>query len=188
MSGVFTRDTKFELVVRHNRPLTKNPEAGYLTLPLHNNIDVVAPLYVAGGGSAYSTAEDYAVFGEMLRNNGHLDDVIILSEATVADMVTPSLTEKQMAFKNKDEVGMTVPGYNYSNLMRILTNPEQAKVLGVNGSIGEFGWDGAGGNFIVIDPSRELVAVFMMQDNAGPEPILRRALYKALMSEFKVMH
>lgn len=83
---------------------------------------------------------------------------------------------------------MTVPGYNYSNLMRILTNPEQAKVLGVNGSIGEFGWDGAGGNFIVIDPSRELVAVFMMQDNAGPEPILRRALYKALMSEFKVMH
>ena len=40
----------------------------------------------------------------------------------------------------------------------------------------------------MIDPSRELVAVFMMQDNAGPEPILRRDLYKALMSEFKVMH
>lgn len=188
VSGVFTRDTKFELVVQHNRPLTKKPENGYLTLPLHNNIDVVAPLYVAGGGSAYSTADDYAVFGEMLRNNGRLDDVTILSGETVKDMVTPSLTEKQMAFKNKDEVGVTVPGYNYSNLMRILTNPGQAKVLGVNGTIGEFGWDGAGGNFIVIDPSRELVAVFMMQDNSGPEPILRRALYKALMSEFKVIH
>ena len=40
----------------------------------------------------------------------------------------------------------------------------------------------------MIDPSRELVAVFMMQDNSGPEPILLRALYKALMSQFKVIH
>jgi CubicO group peptidase (beta-lactamase class C family) len=76
-----------------------------------------------------------------------------------------------------------VPGYSYSNLLRILVDPSQARVLGVGGNAGEYGWDGAGGNFCLVDPSQNLTAVFMMQAFECGEPILRRKLYQAIVEK-----
>lgn len=150
---------------------------------LSNMVDVEPACFLGGGGGCYSTAEDYCRLLQMLLNEGELDDVRVLKPETVKFMHTPQLSAEQYAAKERDGVGAGVPGYSYSNLLRILVEPEKAQVLGVDGHVGEYGWDGAGGNFCLVDPEANLVACFMMQNFEGPEPILRRRLYRAIVAE-----
>lgn len=178
------RDPLFTTVEQVETPLREKKSDDVLTfMAPFNTIDVVPPSFLAGGGGGYSTAADYARFLQMLLNGGELDGVRILKPETVEFMHTPQLNEEQLAAKARDGVGMGVPGYSYSNLLRILVNPSEAKALGVNGHVGEYGWDGAGGNFCLVDPAINLVAVFHMQNFEGAEPVLRRRLYKAIVAE-----
>lgn len=178
------RDPLFTMVERVDTPAREKKGDDIITfMGLGDKIDVVPPRFVAGGGGGYSTAHDYARFCQMLLNGGELDGVRILKSETVEFMRTPQLDDEQLAAKARDGVGMGVPGYSYSNLVRILVDPSQAMALGVDGHVGEFGWDGAGGNFCLVDPTANVAAVFMMQNFEGAEPVLRRRLYKAIVSE-----
>lgn len=174
----------FGRVERAEQPLRTSKGDDVISFQaLSNMVDVEPACFLGGGGGCYSTASDYCRLMQMLLNGGELDGVRVLKPETVEFMRTPQLTDEQLAAKEADGVGMGVPGYSYSNLLRILTEPEKAQALGVNGHVGEFGWDGAGGNFCLADPEANLVAVFMMQTFEGPEPILRRHLYKAIVAE-----
>lgn len=178
------RDPVFTRVTRAGAPIRDAQGADMLTLmaPVAE-IDVVPPAFLAGGGGCYSTARDFVRVLQLLLNDGEFEGVRLLRPETVEFMRTPQLNEEQMRAKAADGVGAGVPGYSYSNLLRILVDPSEARSLGVNGHAGEYGWDGAGGNFCLVDPSIGVAAVFMMQNFEGPEPVLRRQLYKAIVAD-----
>ena len=170
------------------RPVRTTRASNYFCFPFDPAIDTVPPAFLAGGGGVQSTAADYAKLLQMLLDEGTYtrEDgtrVQILRPETVRFMRTNQLTDEVRATMAENGVGANVPGYGYSNLFRILVAPNEARVLGVGGHAGEYGWDGASGNFCLIDPEANLVAVFQMHCYQGGEPIFRRKLYRAIVAE-----
>src|SRR5262249_37869890 len=53
---------------------------------------------------------------------------------------------------------------------------------GQSGSVGEYGWAGAGGTYFWIDPKEELIAILMTQA-PGPSRTYYRQLFKELVQQ-----
>ena len=102
----------------------------------------------AGGAGLLSTARDYARFLEMIRNDGSLDGVRILSPRSVKLMTT-------------NQVGIL----HSSTGLGFGLGFETTDRFGANGldSEGAFGWGGAYGTIYRVDPSARLVMVLMIQ-------------------------
>ena len=62
-----------------------------------------------------------------------------------------------------------------------MTNPELA---GINGSVGEWGWDGAFGNWFCVDPKENLTCVYLTTNQPGDHyrfvPRLMASMYASL--------
>ncbi len=135
-----------------------------------------------GAGGLFSTATDYLRFSQMLLNGGALDGVRLLGRKTVELMTTDHLPP-----------GVTLPvtfsgtyrleGYGFGLGVRVRTDLAASKMPG---SLGEYGWGGAHGTYVLIDPREELVALFMPQLlGSGYHPIRRQfntAVYQALVN------
>lgn len=119
------------------------------------------PWFEMGGSGLYSTANDYAHFAQMLLNKGSYHGKELIGKRTLSFMTMPQL-EKPFLEQFWDVNGD--PGYNYGNYFRILTDPAKAAS---NGSIGEYGWEGNGGTYFFVDPSEELVVIYMQQIEGG---------------------
>ena len=124
------------------------------------------------GGGLVSTIDDYAHFCEMLLNGGTRRGQRILGRKTIEMMRTDQLTEAQRA-----DFGWTERGYGYGLGMRTHLRPWT-----INGSAGEFGWDGMMGTWMAVDPAEEMYVVYMQNmmpyNNCGMRmmPILYAAL------------
>jgi CubicO group peptidase (beta-lactamase class C family) len=103
----------------------------------------------SGGAGLVSTSGDYARFLQMLLNGGELDGSRVLSPAAVSLMTAPAV----------DSLYDT-PGMAFSLGFEILVNPGRAAQYGAPG---RFGWAGAYGTSYWVDPTDELVVVFMQQ-------------------------
>nr|WP_297769865.1 serine hydrolase domain-containing protein [uncultured Butyrivibrio sp.] len=113
--------------------------------------------FESGGAGLFSTLDDYAHFGQMLLNNGTYKGKEILTPATVKFMTDASLKEgPQHAFDNWHGL----EGHSYRNLMRIMTNPEQALIIGHKG---EYGWDGWLGAYFMNDPESRTTMIMLTQ-------------------------
>ena len=75
-------------------------------------------------------------------------------------MTSPQLSDKQLQTLDFE----ACIGYNYGNYFRILTNPALACS---NGNIGEYGWDGKAGTYFFVDPTEELIFIYMQQIEGG---------------------
>ena len=119
--------------------------------PIHSQ-----PLFESGGGGLLSTLNDYTRFCEMLRNKGSFEGAEILSRKTVDLMSSNHLIGNALktCFNNYKT------GYGYGLGVRSLVSPAKA---GINGSVGEFGWDGAASTWMMIDPLEEMTVLFMVQ-------------------------
>lgn len=109
-----------------------------------------------GGGCAFSTAADYLRFGQMLLNGGQLDGQRVLSPATVAFMTANHLTPDI-----QNNVAVTEParkGYGFGLSVAVRT---ERGLSAVNGSVGDYFWNGANGTMFWVDPQQKLVAVMM---------------------------
>ena len=104
--------------------------------------------YFSGGAGVSSTAFDYSRFIQMLLNNGELDGSGILSRKSVDLMQSPRI----------DSSGDQIPDFGLG--FEVIVDP--AKV-GELGSIGSYSWSGAFLTSYWIDPSENLIAVFMSQ-------------------------
>jgi len=105
-----------------------------------------------GGAGLYSTLEDFARFGEMLRKGG----MGILSEQAVAEMSRNQLTPQQM--KTCWDVNI---GYGYGYLVRtVIDETLNTPHMEPNGC---FGWNGMGGTTLRIDPACGLTVVYGIQ-------------------------
>lgn len=112
--------------------------------------------FLSGGAGLTSTIDDYMKFARMLASGGRLGDVQILKPETVRYMSDNHLNEAQMRTYNWD----ALKGYGYGCLMRTLIDPE---IANTKSGVGEFGWDGWMGCYLMIDPEHEIVLVYTMQ-------------------------
>ncbi len=133
--------------------------------------------FEGGGGGLLSTLGDYSRFAQMLACGGELDGVRILGSKTIDLMRTNHLSPQQLADFNWPYLA----GYGYGLGVRVMIDPVAA---GSNGSIGEFGWCGLAGTWVMIDPEERLSAVYMQQMLPNFEeyhqPRLRAVIYGAL--------
>ncbi|MBB6670409.1 serine hydrolase domain-containing protein [Cohnella nanjingensis] len=121
--------------------------------------------YESGGGGLYSTVPDYMVFAEALCNDGLAPSgARILRPETVnamrSDRLSPAARQDFARFGGGSKLG-----YSYGLGVRTLVNREDNNSLSQNG---EFGWDGARGCYVVIDPESEVTLFYAQQENGSP--------------------
>jgi len=133
--------------------------------------------FESGGAGLLSTLCDYGRFAHMLACGGEFNGVRILSRKTIQLMATNHLGPQQLADFNWPYQA----GYGYGLGVRVMIDPPAG---GCNGSIGEFGWCGMAGTWVLIDPKEKLSAVYMQQMfpnfEAYYQPRIRAVIYGAL--------
>jgi CubicO group peptidase (beta-lactamase class C family) len=150
-------------------------------LPPQWNPPVNGRTLLQGGGGLFSTAMDYAIFLEMLRNGGSYNGVRILGPKTVQYMMLPRLTQEVRDNGASDyPAAHLYPGQNYGFGGGVTTNPELSQVIS---SKGEYSWGGIADTKFWIDPEEDLVVVLMAQVFAYPWELrymMKVATYQAL--------
>ena len=125
----------------------------------------------SGGAGLLSTATDYTRFLQMMLNGGEFEGARLLSRKTVELMTTNHLTPEQ-TFRVGQGFGL---GFSVV---------ENVGARGAPGSEGEYGWGGAYHSTYWVDPTEELVVVYLTQlrparslDDHGK---LRALIYQAI--------
>jgi CubicO group peptidase (beta-lactamase class C family) len=133
--------------------------------------------FESGGAGMLSTLGDYSRFAQMLANGGELDGARILGRKTIELMSSNNLSPDVIHSYNWTHLR----GYGYGLGVRVMVNPT---LSGSNSSVGEFGWSGLAGTWVMIDPKENLSAVYMQQMfphfEAIHHPRLRSVIYGAL--------
>ncbi|HKB83534.1 MAG TPA: serine hydrolase domain-containing protein [Burkholderiales bacterium] len=140
-----------------------------------NLLDVTLPQKNdAGGAGSVGTAADYARFLQMLINGGHLDGVRLLSPTTVRYM-----TADHLGPDIKFSGVTTLPagtGFGLGFAVRRETGRFE-----VTGNAGEYYWAGAAGTGFYVDPTEELICVWMTQGQPGMARRYDRYLFKQMV-------
>lgn len=125
--------------------------------------------FESGGAGLISTIADYKNFAQMLLNSGTYEGKRYLANATVNYMTSSRL----YPFQQGGMMGWeSLAGYSYGNLMRILTDPSLAII---NGSMGEYGWDGWLGPYFSNMPNDDVTFLMMVQlKDAGTFNLTRK--------------
>lgn len=166
-------DKKHRLVSLYNRS-----EEGELSknVSMDEHIQPNAT-YESGGAGLLSTLNDYSRFAHMLANGGSWKEERIIGEKTINLMRMNHLDSEQMDYYNWDHL----QGYGYGLGVRTLIDPVKG---GTNSSVGEFGWLGLAGTWVMIDPKEKISAVYMQQMFPNFEgyhqPRLRAVIYGSL--------
>jgi len=113
-------------------------------------------IYEAGGAGLYSTVKDYLKFSQMLANGGVYNGERIIGRKTIDLMRTNHLNAVQL----QDFTNSYLAGYGYGLGVRTLISKAEGHS---NGSEGEFGWTGALGTYVSIDPQEKASIVYMHQ-------------------------
>lgn len=173
---VSERDAEFDPVEAQK---SGNAKHGIFVDAGKGNNYVFGPEYDSGGAGIITTAFDYAKLAAALANGGTgLTGERILSPYTVNLMRTNRLTPQQKEFFSW---GGFFNGYGYGLGVRTHMDPA---LSGSIASIGEFGWGGAAGSSIYVDPDARL-GVFYVQHCLNPrenfyQPRIRNAVYSCL--------
>ena len=125
-----------------------------------------------GGMGLYSTIGDYARFGQMLVNYGHLDGVRLLGRKTVELMTVNHLND--LKAPSIDPIGAYGFGLGGSVHLDIAKGR-------IPGSVGDFGWDGAASTYFRMDPKEKLVALLFQQYMPFDKPSLE--LFSTLVNQ-----
>ena len=106
----------------------------------------------SGAGGLYSTVPDYYRFARMLLDDGTHEGRRILSSASVKAMMTNQLTFLDPPVNQYGE------GFGLGGFVN-LDRPGRERP----GSVGAWGWSGASGTYLTIDPALRLVAILFVQ-------------------------
>lgn len=141
--------------------------------------------FESGGAGLLSTLPDMTRFVQMLCLGGTLEGERIIGRKTIDLMRQNHLNEQQLHdFRQAQSIGKWdfLKGYGYGLGVRTMLDPAGG---GCNGTVGEYGWAGAAGTWVLIDPQEELAVVYLHQlkpDNREEycHPRLRAAIYGAI--------
>ena len=134
--------------------------------------------YDSGGGGITTTINDYSKFCVALANGGvGATGEKILSAGTIDLLRTNQLNAQQI----KTFTWPQLKGYGYGLGVRTLID----KAAGSTGNIGEFGWGGAAGATVLVDPELKL-SVFYAHHMLNPQedyyqPRLRNVVYSCIL-------
>lgn len=143
-----------------------------------NNRYTLSKNFFSGGAGVYSTPDDYILFSDALACSGvSSTGERILSSAAVNLMKTNCLNEQQLNSFN----WVQYAGYGYGYGVRTVIDRAKGGVLS---PIGEFGWAGAAGSMVIIDPINKL-SIFYSQHMLNPQeayifPRIRNISYAEL--------
>jgi CubicO group peptidase (beta-lactamase class C family) len=139
----------------------------------HDNASPKAPAFESGGGGLCSTMADCARYAQMLLNNGRLGNERILSRKTI-----------ELIRSNHCDISTLRPsffghmtGYGYGLGVRTMLNTAEA---GLNGSVGEWAWDGYMGTYYCVDPQEDMTALFFIQLVSGINADLQRGFVQTV--------
>ena len=151
---------------------------GYYTPVGPEAIFESGPAFDSGGGGITTTIRDYSKLCNALANGGiGTTGEQILSADTIDLLRTNQLTPKQMQTFTWSQL----KGYGYG--LGVRTRIQQFP--GTRGNIGEFGWGGAAGATVLVDPALKL-SVFYAHHMLNPQeayyqPKLRDVVYSCLL-------
>ncbi len=146
--------------------------------PVNNYI--LSPNYDCGGAGVYSTVNDQIRLMTVLACGGKTEDgYSLLKKETIA-----MLGENQLPDSAKTNFGVSrLYGYGFGLCCRTHVSPLFSRA---RSAVGEFGWDGAGGCYALVDPTNE-VAIFFGSQVRGCQyvyhmlhPLLRDYAYEAM--------
>ncbi len=126
----------------------------------------------SGGGGLQSTAPDYLRFCQMVLNDGELDGVRLLGRKT-AELIRMSHVPPDWLAPERTGVGF---GLGFS----VVTDVAETHTLG---SIGTCSWGGMASTTFWIDPTEDLIGIFMTQLVGADSPFhaqFRVLTYQAL--------
>lgn len=141
---------------------------------------ILSPDYDSGGAGLFSTANEYMKIISVIANGGTADNgYTLLRPETIELMTKNRLNEKGL----NDFVIGRLYGYGFGLCGRVHMNP---KVSLSHSAVGEFGWDGAGGAFAMID-TKNRVAIYFSANLFGfaygynvLHPAIKNMVYEAL--------
>jgi CubicO group peptidase (beta-lactamase class C family) len=111
--------------------------------------------YFSGGGGLMSTAGDYLQFAQMLLNGGELNGKRLLGPRTVELMASNHVGKM---FEGK--LGRPAHGLGFGLIVQVM---EDNVAAGMRVSNGSFGWDGAFGTQVWVNPKEQMVTIIMIQ-------------------------
>lgn len=125
------------------------------TAPMDNiNFAGLHPRYESGGAGLLSTVEDYAKFAATMAHDGvSADGYRLLKPETIGMIKQEQLSR---VASNPAFSCAAGPGYGYGLGVRTLTD----RSGGQRSPLGEFGWDGAAGSYVLIDTDHDLSIFF----------------------------
>ncbi len=135
--------------------------------------------FFSGGAGVVSTATDYAKFADTLACGTTADGYQPISKAMV-DLIRTS----QHAMEELKSSFTCTCGSDYAYGLGVRTRIHKAE--DAPGSLGEFGWDGAAGADVLIDPDRHLSAVLLQHVLGWPGLLgsfhleFRDAIYRSI--------
>ncbi|MGN1347176.1 MAG: serine hydrolase domain-containing protein [Eubacteriales bacterium] len=135
--------------------------------------------YDSGGAGVVSSLEDYMKFAACIANGGtSANGYRYLSRASIRLWRTNTLTDEQIA---RDLAWPQLAGYGYGYGVRTMLRPERGGALS---PVGEFGWGGAAGVWVILDPDANLALVYTQHMLNNQEsfisPRLRNILYACI--------
>jgi len=125
--------------------------------------------YFSGAGGLVSTAEDYAQFGTMLVNGGEWNGKRYLSPRTIELMASNHTGEMAGG-----QMGMSPKGIGFGLGVQVVDDPVAADR---RVSRGAWGWAGAYGTNVHIEPAADMVQIILMQTST---PALQRDFENAV--------
>ena len=125
--------------------------------------------YFSGAGGLVSTAEDYAQFGAMLVNGGELNGRRYLGPRTIELMATNHTGDMAGG-----QMGMSPRGVGFGLGVQVVDDPVAADR---RVSKGAWGWAGAYGTNVHIEPATGMVTIVLMQTST---PALQRDFENAV--------
>lgn len=110
--------------------------------------------YESGGAGILSTVSDYGKFAATMAHNGRSEDGYILLKPETVQM----LKQEQLSTvaQNPAFACAAGPGYGYALGVRTLIDRSN----GQRSPLGEFGWDGAAGSYILMDTDNDISIVY----------------------------
>lgn len=142
-----------------------------------SNCMAFEPAYLAGGAGLASTIDDYKKFASMLMHGGSYEGKKILSPRTVSYMTGAGLEPQQ---RNGMRKNIDMPGFSYSNFMRICTEPSMYTGLACDG---EYGWDGWLGMYFANIPTENMTILMGTQRTDAGTFALTKKLRNIILSQ-----
>jgi CubicO group peptidase (beta-lactamase class C family) len=127
---------------------------------VENQNQLISPVYFSGAGGLMTTAADYLQFAQMLLNGGQVNGKRFLSPKTVELMASNHTGEMV-----NGQFGRPARGMGFGLSVQVVLDPVAADL---RVGPGTFGWAGAYGCNVNIDPKENMVSIIMMQTATGP--------------------